>query len=106
MTMSDTRDKIGDSLPVSGEAETAPAMVKKVAGAICVKLGSDPVFWEMHEEVARAAIVAMREPSYEMMEAGTLGVTVLTINGYQGGRVVPDQACVVYRAMIDAALAQ
>lgn len=103
--MSDTRDKIGDSVPVSGEAETVPAMVKKVAGAICAKLGSNPAFWEMHEEVARAAIVAMREPTEGMFCAGDEKIVdALNSPGLDFRHGTPAQHC--FRAMIDAALAQ
>ncbi len=65
-------------------------MMIRVARAIATSLGSEE--WVPYISVARAALVEMREPTYQMLEAATRG---LPDWGY-----LPDD----WRKMIDFAL--
>ena len=90
-------------------------MVERVARAICRAGGKNPdevmlslggektLMWEAFEDVARAAIEAMREPTEAMTAAGSR-VDVWHSWCAAGERIVDDSAGDVYRGMIDAAL--
>ncbi len=70
-------------------------MIERVADAIQHQMGSDD---NMPEDLARAAILAMREPSAAMLDEDTVQVVV----GCCGVR--PEHAREVWGQMIDAAL--
>ena len=67
------------------------AMVQRVARAIRARMLEGPVRYE-YEELARAAIAAMREPTATMSASGE--------------RILNESALPVWQAMIDAALAE
>lgn len=91
-----------------------PAMIERVARAICVADGCDPNqesvgigvqmpagqkyrLWEVRVAQARAAIEAMREPTEAMAD-----ITGRVLSCGYGH--VPDDARIVWQAMIDKAL--
>lgn len=86
-----------------------PEMVAKVARALCWKNGMNPdvtlggdgvnFLWHEYEDQARAAILAMREPTPEMRFAGA---AYLHSRGYTG--VTASDLWPTHHAMIDAAL--
>ena len=45
----------------------SPSMTERVARAIAAAMGSDD--WRPYVEAARAAVIAMREPTADMLEA-------------------------------------
>lgn len=88
-------------------------MIEKVARAICVCGGDDPdetgkdvhgvpiVAWEMWGEEARAALLAIREPTEKMVHAGSF-----EIMEHNGNHYCPDPETMrlAFQAMISDAL--
>lgn len=75
-------------------------MVERVARALCRH--SEPDCWRTHMEDARSAIVAMREPTQAMKNAGAEEMDTCDPADRCPG---PDEVASGYQAMIDAALA-
>lgn len=83
-------------------------MIERVAAAMkAVKPQGSVV---TYEELARAAIVALREPTKEMAEAGNTELENCTDRGYDSRAEQPYTVIIsgaptdIYNAMIDAAL--
>jgi hypothetical protein len=79
-------------------------MIERVARAICADdEDGDESKWSRYYDNARAAIAAMREPTREMLDALLPPRSSITDARYESRR---DLRPLIYRAMIDAALAK
>jgi hypothetical protein len=74
--------------------------VEKVARAIAEAASAGAERWREHEDEARAAIEAMREPSEGMIRIGTFIISNQSADDHRR------TAAPAFEAMIDAALAE